>query len=95
MGALWGNLLTKLKHIKVKHKAVSPHLIRDSRGGQKDREVIKTFGGCLQRNINNHSFFFSLQFCRKLRLNSLLDFCYVAIFYVGANTHWWIKLLDL
>lgn len=49
MGALWRNLLTKLKHIKVKHKAVSPHLIRDSRGGQRERkhEDIHAYRGIL------------------------------------------------
>lgn len=43
MGALWGKLLTKLKHIKVKHKAVSTDLIRDSRGRQEKRRGMKTF----------------------------------------------------
>lgn len=41
MGALWENLLTKLKHIKVKHKAVSPHLIRDSRGRERKHKDIQ------------------------------------------------------
>lgn len=41
-GHVVGNLLTKLKHIKVKQRAVSPHLIRGSRGGQKSRGAIKT-----------------------------------------------------
>lgn len=43
MGASWGKLLTKLKHIKVKHKAVSAHLIRGSRGGQEESGPIKTY----------------------------------------------------
>lgn len=41
MGALWGNLLTKLKHLRVKHQAVSPHLletVEESREG-KHRDV--------------------------------------------------------
>lgn len=43
MGASWGNLLTKLKHIKVKHMAVSVHLIRDGRGGREVKGAIKTY----------------------------------------------------
>lgn len=42
MGASWGKLLTKLKHIKVKHKAVSAHLIRGGRG-REESGSIKTY----------------------------------------------------
>ena len=94
MAALWGNLLTKLKHIKVKHKAVSPHLIRDSRGGQRERGSMKTSSLRLQRNMNKCCFYFN-NACGKLRLNPQLDLYHVTIISVEANTHCWTKLLDL
>lgn len=94
MAALWGNLLTKLKHIKVKHKAVSPHLIRDSRAGQKERGGIKTSSLRLQRNMKKCCFYFN-NACGKLRLIPQLDLYYVTIISVEVNTDWWTKLLDL
>ena len=36
-----GNLLTKLKHMKVQHKAVSPHLIREHRPTERSRRRIR------------------------------------------------------
>lgn len=77
MGALWGNLLTKLKHIKVKHRAVSPHLIRDSRGRRQREDHQHTEGYYL--------FIYFKERFGILRLNALLDFYYVTLFHVGCT----------
>lgn len=58
MAALWGNLLTKLKHIKVKHKAVSPHLIRDSRSRTERERRHKDIQSALTEEYEEVLFLF-------------------------------------
>lgn len=55
MAALWGNLLTELKHTEVKHRAASPHLLRGVEqlsSVEEKGKKMKMFKVCSQNTVN-------------------------------------------